>query len=192
SPRPEARRSRAAPRAISPANAHRRKAAAPRRPGTKDPRRPRAAPRAAPPVVLPARKAPMVIPHLDRRPRSPSGVMLPSIDWPQGDHVDLRAATTARPTPMATTVRSVAPMPVLRAVVRGSSPVEAGVPGMDPGRCQLGICAADPVGRTVPFSPDVGLQDGVLQEGEDLLPVRGSSLAVDLAGRALDVDEVRG
>jgi len=39
--------------------------------------------------------------HLEARARSPSGLMLDSIDSPQGDHVERTAATSAMGSPIA-------------------------------------------------------------------------------------------
>ena len=69
--------------------------------------------------------------HLDERPRSPSGVMLASIDSPHGDHADLIAATAAIPMPTTTAAAAV----VIRVVPR---PRAGGRPGRGsggPARC---------------------------------------------------------
>ena len=50
----------------------------------------------------PTAKAPAVRPHRLPRARSPSGLMLASIDSPQGDQDERRPATTARTAPRAT------------------------------------------------------------------------------------------
>src|SRR5439155_25136085 len=69
---------------------------------TIDPSAPSPDPAAIPPSVEPLTKAATVTPHRRPRARSPSGVMLPSIDAPQGDHVERIAPTSARATPART------------------------------------------------------------------------------------------
>jgi hypothetical protein len=57
-------------------------------------------------MVDPMTKAVTVVPHLELRLRSPSGVMLASIDSPQGDHADRMAAARANPNATTMTVAS--------------------------------------------------------------------------------------
>ena len=59
------------------------------------PSAPGAAPISAPPSVAPSANAVTVTAHVEPRPRSPSGVMLASIDSPQGDQAARTAASTA-------------------------------------------------------------------------------------------------
>src|SRR5437667_162271 len=110
--------------------------------------RPKAAPTAAPPAADPERNvatkvrytadpvtnAATVAVHRCRRPRSPSGVMLPSIDSPQGDQVDRMAARPATARPNPTSERSATRSPA----------VEAGVAGTDSRHPQLGIGSPQP------------------------------------------------
>src|SRR5205814_3648757 len=87
------------------------------RSANEDPRNPRPPPTVTPASVEPRTYAITVTHQRDPRPRSPSGVMLPSIDVPHGDHVDRRPAATASATPTATSVCTVAePMPGLISV----------------------------------------------------------------------------
>src|SRR5947209_7975845 len=85
--------------------------------------------------------------HLDLRPRSPSGVMLPSIDSPQGDQVERIAPTTARPSPTPRTAASAPPIGSVRQPsfsARVAMP-EAGVSRYDARSCQLLIGSTDPL-----------------------------------------------
>ncbi|TML35813.1 MAG: hypothetical protein E6G29_07240 [Actinobacteria bacterium] len=95
------------------------------------PTAPAAAPSAADDRAEPKMKKATVTGHLDERPRSPSGVMLASIDSPHGDHADLIAATAAIPMPTTTAAAAV----VIRVVPR---PRAGGRPGRGsggPARC---------------------------------------------------------
>src|SRR5439155_24495146 len=76
-----------------------------------------------------------VIPHLELRLRSPSGVMLASIDSPHGDHAERMAAVTERAKASATMVGS----GFIGVVHERLSGVQAGVAGADAGRIQLGV-----------------------------------------------------
>src|SRR5690348_2261014 len=67
-----------------------------------NPTAPSAAPKAIPPATDPAEYQAAVTPHRLFLARSPSGLMLASIDSPQGDQVDRIAATTASGTPRTT------------------------------------------------------------------------------------------
>src|SRR5947208_16567065 len=71
-------------------------------PPTVEPIEPPVHPAAAPATVVPPRYQLTVVRQCPPRDRSPSGVMLPSIDSPQGDHADRMPATTASPTPTPT------------------------------------------------------------------------------------------
>src|SRR5437588_10359942 len=73
------------------------------------PNAPRTAPAARPPATEPTRYAPAVTPHRLPRARSPSGLMLESIDSPQGDQVERTPAMRASPNP-TTLIRAVAVM----------------------------------------------------------------------------------
>src|SRR5438270_126092 len=66
------------------------------------PSSPASAPTAAAATTEPAAKNATVTPHLDPRARSPSGVMLASIDSPHGDHAERSPATTPAAQPIAT------------------------------------------------------------------------------------------
>src|SRR5436190_23744397 len=55
-----------------------------------------AAPSVAPPSTVPATNHVVVTHQRWPRLRSPRGVIVESIEWPHGDHVDRTAATTAR------------------------------------------------------------------------------------------------
>src|ERR1019366_8604951 len=72
--------------------------------GSSEPTAATAAPAAAPAVTAPIAKAVAVTLHENPRLRSPSGVMLASIDWPQGDHAARTAPRTASRQP--TTAKS--------------------------------------------------------------------------------------
>src|SRR3954471_21324626 len=152
------------------------------------PRAPSAAPIAAPPTVDATTYAVTVLRQDAPRPRSPSGVMLASIDSPQGDQVARMpaAAATARPTTRSKTSRA-------KVVVRSSG--EAGMSGRDADVQQLGI---DPGRVVVPFdvrrsagSPRGPVVGGLCQQPTDGRPVRPGALARDAAARPVDVDEVR-
>ena len=62
--------------------------------------------RPPPPRWQPSRNAVTVTDQFDRRPRSPSGVMLASIDSPQGDHAEATAAVIAAAQPRSSTAIS--------------------------------------------------------------------------------------
>src|SRR5439155_2880843 len=64
-------------------------------PAAHRPAAPSSPPAAAPAAVAPTANHAAVTPHLDRLARSPSGLMLPSIDSPQGDHAERTPATAA-------------------------------------------------------------------------------------------------
>src|SRR5690349_606200 len=98
---------------------------------TRPPAAPRAAPRAAPAAPAASANAVTVIPHRLPRLRSPSGVMLPSIDSPQGDHSERSPATIASGT---ATVSSAGAVTIALAVRP-----EAGMVGTDPGRRELAL-----------------------------------------------------
>src|SRR4051812_24970177 len=61
-------------------------------------------PNVAPPAAAPTTNHVAVAPKRWRRVRSASGVMVDSIDWPHGDHVERTAAATASAT--ASTMRT--------------------------------------------------------------------------------------
>ena len=70
-------------------------------------------------AVAPSRNAVTVTAHLDCRPRSPSGVMLASIDSPQGDHADATAPMIALAQPRtSSSVKRAAATPRLPAGVQ--------------------------------------------------------------------------
>src|SRR5438067_8002026 len=143
------------------------------------PTAPSSVPAAPPAAVAASPKAVTVIPHLRPRLRSPSGVMLPSIDSPQGDHSERSPATTASGTATASSAGAVTGH-------RAFGP-EAGVVGADAGRRELALHPQGALGRAL-AAGDVVL--GVCQQREHLVePLRGA-LAGQLAA-AVDVHEVR-
>ena len=101
-------------------------------------KRPASTPTAAPPAVEPSTYHAVVRPHRRRRPRSPSGVMLVSIDSPQGDHVERTAATAATASPASRTADAT-PAGLLR--IR----IQARMAGQDAGGGQFAVDAVGPV-----------------------------------------------
>src|SRR3954451_12728035 len=78
---------------------------------TTRPTNPASAPVVIPPSTEPTTKNDAAITNRLFRPRSPSGVMLESIDSSHGDHVALIAPTTAATTPVHTTTSVMSPSP---------------------------------------------------------------------------------
>src|SRR3954471_6796220 len=153
------------------------------------PRAPSAAPIAAPPTVDATTYAVTVLRQDAPRPRSPSGVMLASIDSPQGDQVARMpaAAATARPTTRSKTSRA-------KVVVRSNG--EAGMARRDADLQTLGTA---PGRFVVPFavlrsagSTRGPVVVGLGQQPADGRPVVAGALARDAPVRPVDVDEVRG
>src|SRR5271165_3207361 len=79
---------------------------------------PASPPTVRPPATEPAKYQATVRPHRVLRARSPSGLMLASIDSPQGDQEERSAATTATASPARVTSRGVT---VGRVQPRGSA-----------------------------------------------------------------------
>src|SRR5438067_12136023 len=75
------------------------------------PRPPAASPVTAPPSVEPMKKNHAATANRLFRPRSPSGVMLESIDSPHGDHVARMAPMTAAAPPVQNTTLVIGPSP---------------------------------------------------------------------------------
>src|SRR6185312_14116244 len=137
------------------------------------PAAPRRAPATAPAPVAATAKAVTVIPHRLPRLRSPSGVMLPSIDSPQGDHSERRPATTASGTATTSSAGAVTGP-------RGVGP-EAGMVGADAGGRQLALGRALATGHVVL---------GVGEQREHLVEALRRALAGQVTA-AVDVHEVR-
>src|SRR4051812_11232356 len=165
------------------------------------PRAPNTAPITAPPTVDATTYAVTVLRQDAPRPRSPSGVMLASIDSPQGDQVARTpaAADTARPTTRSSASRD-------NGVVRWS--VETGMAhgyarvqelGVDAGRVVAPLdvdrCRRD--GRRGGRLPCPGARAGgsvrrrLGQQSAHRRPVGSGALTSDATGRPVDIDEVR-
>src|SRR6516162_1186775 len=89
---------------------------------------PAAAPMSAPPKVDATRYQPIVRPNRVLRARSPSGLMLASIDSPHGDQDERSPATAATTTPATVTPTDVTATP------RPSRPLVVARPGRGSGR----------------------------------------------------------
>src|SRR4051812_5241458 len=145
------------------------------------PRAPSTVPIAAPPAVDATTYAVTVRRQDAPRPRSPSGVMLASIDSPQGDQVARipAAAATARPTTRSKRSRA-------KIVVRRCG--EARMAGPDADVHQLGI---DPGRVVVPFdvrrsaSTRGAVVRSLCQQPADRRPVWTRALARDAAARPI-------
>src|SRR5205823_10431212 len=87
-------------------------------------------PTAAPVSVDPARKNPAVELHRDPRARSPSGVMLASIDSPHGDHAEYTPANSAHMDPARASATGVVTSPPRRSAGRPGTGWDA------PARCR--------------------------------------------------------
>src|SRR3954447_6535179 len=112
------------------------------------PSAPSTAPIAAPPVVDATTYAVTVRRQDAPRPRSPSGVMLASIDSPQGDQVARTPAAAATASPTTSSRRSRAKVVVRRCVETGMAKGDAGVQQLrvDAGRVvvPLDVCRLRP------------------------------------------------
>src|SRR4051794_35805534 len=153
------------------------------------PRAPSNAPIAAPPAVDATTYAVTVRRQDAPRPRSPSGVMLASIDSPQGDQVARipAAAATARPTTRSK--RSRAKIVVRRCGEARMARPDADVQqlGIDPRRVVVPFDVRRSAGRT--RGPVVG---SLCQQPTDRRPVRSGAFPRDAATGPVDIDEVRG
>src|SRR2546428_8153920 len=85
-----------------------------------EPTHPSTQPTPAPAAVDPARSQATVVAQFAPRDRSPSGVMLPSIDSPQGDQADRTPATRASPNPMPNVANVTFPLPPMAQPAVGS------------------------------------------------------------------------
>src|SRR2546429_3156890 len=110
--------------------------------------------------------------------------MLPSIDSPQGDHVERIAPTAASPRPTPSRATSAPLICLVRGVglhVLVASP-QTGVPRMDPCGCEFLVGPTDPSRGSVVSSPperlggsarqpaQLVIREGVPQQRRDLIP----------------------
>src|SRR5438093_13733283 len=130
--------------------------------------------------------------------------MLPSIDSPQGDHVERIAPTAASPRPTPSRATSAPLICLLRGVrldVLVASP-QTGVPRMDPRGSEFLVGPTDPFRGSVGSSPSQRLRasvrqpaqlvirEGISQQRHDLSPTRRAALTVHLARRAVGAAQI--
>src|SRR5919202_6019210 len=137
---------------------------------TSAPSSPSRSPLVAPAAVAAAKNRIIVVRHFTLRLRSPSGVMLPSIEIPQGDHAASAAPITARRTaPAIASDRLVCIGPAHGFAERPL--VEAGVIGPDAGILERGVFLLDARGAGAGRrARDLDLFDLVTNERDHLFP----------------------